>query len=173
MTRTRWTFWLVVLLAWPGMATAQPTAVTPHPEARQRDRARTYLVVRIADALSLNDEDALKVSAVIRASDQHRQQLVQQRQALEGKLRAALAKSPPDTAELSALITAGNDLDQQLAMVPEETFRGLQKILTVEQQAKLILFRREVQGEVRRALQRRASGGRKAEKSRGAAVTDD
>ena len=128
-----------------------------------RDRARTFLVVRIADALKLNDQDALKVSAVIRQSDEHRQQLMQEREALEDRLRTALAKTPPDPADLTQLIGQGNQLDQKLALVPEDTFRELQKILTVEQQAKLLLFRRELQGEVRRAMQRRLGAGRRGQ----------
>ena len=123
-----------------------------------------FLVLRIADALNLSEQDALKVSNVIRQSDEHRRDLVQQRQALEQELREALAKQPPDTATLTKLINQGNDIDQKLALVPEDSFHGLQKILTVEQQAKLMLFRRELQGEIRRAVQGRgrAGAGRRA-----------
>ena len=131
------------------------------PDAPWRDRARAFLVLRIADALKLNEHEALKVSQVIRRSDERRQGLAQERRVLEQKLRETLAKQPPDTVALSKLIAEGNEIDQKLAMVPEESFRELQKILTVEQQAQLMLFRRELQTEIRRALQnRRGAGGR-------------
>jgi Spy/CpxP family protein refolding chaperone len=136
-------------------------AAQPRSDAPWRDRARTFLVLRIADALKLDEQEALKVSAVIRQSDEHRQALAQERRALEQKLREALGKQPPDTAALTKLISEGNDIDQKLAMVPEQSFHELQKTLTVEQQAKLMLFRRELQAEIRRALQgRRAGAGR-------------
>jgi Spy/CpxP family protein refolding chaperone len=140
---------------------AQPTEGT-HPEAPpRRERARTFLVLRIVDALNLNDQDALKVSTIVRQSDERRQQLVKQRQGLEDQLRAALAKKPIDPAELGKLVGEGNDIDQKIALIPEDTFHEMQKILTVEQQAKLILFRRELQGEIRRAIQgRRLGAGR-------------
>lgn len=138
-------------------AHAQPVVGTP--ETPRRERARTFLVLRIVDALNLNDQDALKVSAVVRQSDDHRQQLVKQRQALEDQLRTALAKKPSDPTELGKLISDGNDIDQKIALVPEDTFRELQKVLTVEQQAKLMLFRRELQGEIRKAVQGRHLGG--------------
>ncbi len=131
----------------------------PGPEGPGRDRARMFLVLRIADALKLDEREALKVSGVIRQSDEHRAELLQTRQALEQKLRQALAKQPPDKAELTELINQGNDIDQKLALVPEESFHEMQKILTVEQQAKLLLFRRELQGEIRRAIQGRGRGG--------------
>src|SRR5262249_16832470 len=50
---------LVVLIVGQHMAVAQP------PQGEWRDRARTFLVLRIAEALKLNDQEALKVSAVI------------------------------------------------------------------------------------------------------------
>jgi hypothetical protein len=147
---------LVALAALPAFA-QQPT---PH-SGTHRERARTFLVVRIADALKLNDQDALKVAAVVRASDEHRQDLRRQREALEAKLRTAL-KKPESAADLTQLISEGNDLDQKLALVPEDTFRELQKILTVQQQAKLLLLRRDLQGEVQRAMYRRLGTGRHA-----------
>jgi len=149
---------LVVVLAglalWPLRLAAQPAAGAPW-----RDRARTYLVLRIADALKLNEQEALKVGEIVRQADEHRQALVQERRALEDKLREALAKQPPDTAALTKLVSQGNEIDQKLALVPEQSFRELQKILTVEQQAKLMLFRRELQREIRRTLQNRRAGG--------------
>ena len=156
MKRIQVTIVLLTLAVMPLGASAQGP-----PEGPGRNRARTFLVLRIADALKLNEQGALKVSNVIRQSDEHRRELVQERQALEQKLREALAKQPPDTAELTKLIGQGNDIDQKLALVPEESFHQLQNILTVEQQAKLMLFRRELQGEIRRALQgrRRGRGG--------------
>jgi hypothetical protein len=143
--------WLVLVLL---SATPLPAAAQPA-EGPERDSARTFLVVRIADALQLSDSQALTVSAVIRRSDERRLALIKQREDLERALRSVLAKTPHDPDELSKLIRDGNELDQRLALVPEETFGELQKTLTVEQQAKLLLFRRELQGEVRRAMQRR------------------
>jgi len=151
---------LVVVLAGLALSPLRVVAQPPS-DAPWRDRARAFLVLRIADALKLNEQEALKVSSVIRQSDEHRQALAQERRALEQKLREALDKRPPDTAALTKLVSEGNDIDQKLAMVPEQSFRELQKILTVEQQANLMLFRRELQGEIRRALRnRRAGGGR-------------
>jgi hypothetical protein len=168
MKRIQLTIVLLGLMVVPLCVSAQPPAEGPG-----RDRARTFLVLRIADALKLNEQEALKVSNVIRQSDDHRRELVQRRQTLEQRLREALAKQPLDAPTLTTLITEGNDIDQKLAMVPEESFRELQKILTVEQQAKLMLFRRELQGEIRRALQgHRPAGGRKGRGAAGGPPSD-
>ncbi len=160
MRRIKLAMVLAGLTLVPLRVVAQPASNTPW-----RDRARAFLVLRIADALRLNEQEAIKVSQVIRQSDEHRQALAQERRTLEQKLRETLAKQPPDTAALTKLISEGNEIDQKLAMVPEQSFRELQKILTVEQQANLMLFRRELQGEIRRALQNRR--GVAARKGRG------
>lgn len=158
MTHTSKYAIVLALTLLPLTVQAQPTE-GPHPDIPRRERARTFLVLRIVDALKLNDQEALKVSTAVRQSDERRQQLVKQRKALEDQLRAALAKKPADPDELGKLVGEGNDIDQKVALVPEDTFRELQKVLTVEQQAKLMLFRRELQSEIRRAVQGRRFGG--------------
>ena len=142
--------------------TLLPASIRAQPhESVRRERARTFLVVHIAEALRLNDQEALKVSQVVRESDERREQLTRQRQTLETQLRKALERKAPDT-ELAPLVAAANDLDQKIAMVPEDTFSQLQKTLTVEQQARLVLFRRELQAEVRHAMQRRLGKSHRA-----------
>ena len=64
-----------------------------------------------------------------------------------------------DSTALSRLVADTHDVQSQLASLPEATFDEAQKFLTVEQQAKLLLFRRELQGEVRQAIRRRATSG--------------
>ena len=162
MMRPKALLLLLGLSVLPCIALAQTPG--PRPEAARgegpwRERARMFLVLRIADALKLNDADALKVSNVIRQSDEHRQELVKQRQGVEDKLREALAKQPEDSAELTKLISQCNEIDQKLALVPEDSFHELQKILTVDQQARLMLFRRQLQGEIRGAMAGRRFGG--------------
>jgi Spy/CpxP family protein refolding chaperone len=168
MKRTAAFIVVLALALLSAVAHAQPTE-GPRPDTPpRRERARTFLVLRIVDALNLNDQDALKVSSIVRQSDERRQQLVKQRQGLEDQLRAALAKKPTDSAELSKLVSEGNDIDQKIALIPEDTFHEMQKFLTVEQQARLILFRRELQGEIRRAMQgRRFGGGRRGRQGNG------
>src|SRR5262249_23574904 len=53
------------------------------------------------------------------------------------------------------LVEQTNAVDRDLAAVAEDSFGEAQKILTVEQQAKLLLVRRELQGQVREAMRRR------------------
>jgi Spy/CpxP family protein refolding chaperone len=146
------TFAALAMMTLPSRGIAQP------PEGRLRDRARTFLVLRIADALNLSDEKAIRLSGVVRASEDQRRQLRQQRHEVEAKLRETLDKSPIDEAALGKLIAQANQIDQKLALLPEQGFKEMQKVLTTEEQAKLILLRPQLQSQVRRALQRRFQG---------------
>ena len=142
-----------ILLA-PTSSLAEPTQTPP-----ARDRARTFLVLRLAEELNLPEDKALEVSAVIRKNDQHRGELDGQREQVEKQIRIALDHNPPDDAALSKLVSQANEIDQQLAQIPENGYREIQKLLTVEQQAKLVLFRPQLRRQIRGAMRRRLEGG--------------
>jgi uncharacterized membrane protein len=139
---------LLGLGLWAGTVHAAP----PEPA---RDRARTYLMLRLVDGLNLPDDKALALRTIFRKADERRIELTAKRQALDKKLRAALARPGKDQAELTRLVAETNDVDRELAAVAEDSFAETQKSLTVEQQAKLLLLRRELQGQVREAMRRR------------------
>jgi Spy/CpxP family protein refolding chaperone len=141
---------LVLLLAATLGATTAPPA---------RDRAHTYLMLRVVDALDLTDDKALQMRDILRRADARRLTLTSQRDVLDAKLRTALDAKPVDASALGQLVADTHNVQSQLASLPETTFDEAQKILTIEQQAKLLLFRRELQGEVRQAIRRRASSG--------------
>jgi hypothetical protein len=127
------------------------------PATPARDRAHDYLVRRVADALVLSGDAERRMSEVLRRADERRLELAGRRDALDAKLRAALAASPVDTPALGVLVADAQGVQRELAALPAHTFDEARKILTVEQQAKLLLFRRELQGEVRQAIRKRGT----------------
>ncbi len=141
---------LVCVVVWAAIGAAADTPPG-------RDRARTYLVLRVVDALDLSDEKALQMRDILRRADDRRLDLTTKRDALDAKLRTALAHAPVDAAALGQLVADAHTVQREMAALPEHTFGEAQKILTVEQQAKLLLFRRDLQGEVRQALRHRAT----------------
>jgi Spy/CpxP family protein refolding chaperone len=122
-----------------------------------RDRARTYLMLRVVDALNLSDEKALEMREILRRADDRRLELTRQRDGLDARLRAAVAQNPIDDAAVTHLVAEARAVQRELADLPEHTFSQAQRILTTEQQAKFLLFRRDLQGEVRQALRKRAA----------------
>ena len=110
-------------------------------------RMRTYLVLRIADALDLSDEKALAVNRVFRDADAKREETRKKRQEIEDKIRKSLEQSKPDDAALAKLVDQAAELDKQHGQEMEQTFQALKKVLSVEEQAKLVLLRPELRRE--------------------------
>jgi len=139
--------WLTaIVLALPLVAIADPAK----PDAgmmQDSDGPRLFLVLRMADALDLSDEKALAVSRVLKQADEKRDELRQKRLDLESQIREALKKSKPDEAALVKLIDQSSELHKQQERVAEDSFTALRKILTVEQQARLVLLRSRLRHE--------------------------
>jgi uncharacterized membrane protein len=124
-------------------------AEAPHREA-DRDfgsRGRLLLVLRMADELGLSDEKALAVSRALKEAESKRDEIHTKRRELEKQIRQALAQKKPDDAALGKLIDQAVDLDRQRAKAMEDSFTSLKKILTVQEQAKLVLMRMEMHHE--------------------------
>lgn len=112
-------------------------------------------MMRLVDALDLPDDKALALRTIFRKADERRVELIAKRQTIDKQLRAALSRPEKNHAELEQLVTQATAVDRDLASVAEDSFREAQQGLTVEQQAKLLLLRRELQGQVREAVRRR------------------
>jgi hypothetical protein len=124
---------------------------------------RTFLVLRIAEALDLPEEKALQISKVLRDAEDKRHTLVAQRREIEHSLHAALdGQAKPDATAVGKLVAQANEIDAQIAMIPENSFHQVQGLLTVDQQARLVLLRPELQAQVRRNVERRLQAGRMA-----------
>jgi hypothetical protein len=145
---------MLCALATPARATDEDL------EASGRQRARTFLLVRLAEALQLPDEKALQLSRILRSEDDRRRELRMKRDGVAERLQAVLAQTPVDATALGKLVAETNEIDEQIALIPEHAMREAQKILTPEQQARLALFRPELQKQIRRALQERLRGRR-------------
>ena len=154
--KTACTILLATALLVPTLAAAQ--SETPERD-RDHDRARTFLVLRLAEQLDLSDEKALQISAVMRRSEDRRKDLKSQREQIEKQLTAALEHNPPDEAAMTKLIAQANDVDHQLSQLPETTYLEIQKDLTLPQQAKLVLFRPQLQRQIRGAIRKRLEHG--------------
>jgi hypothetical protein len=123
-------------------------AEAPHRDADRNfgSRGRLLLVLRMADELGLSDEKALAVSRALKEAETKREEIHAKRRELEKQIRQALAQNPDDAA-LGKLIDQAVDLDRQRAKAMENSFTSLKKILTVQEQAKLVLMRMEMHHE--------------------------
>jgi Spy/CpxP family protein refolding chaperone len=120
-------------------------------------RGPMLVVLRIAEKLHLSDEQTIKVASEFRRIAQQRRELVAKRAALATKLEAQLAQEPRDDAGLTALTDQMVALEQQLVLLPEQLWKGVQPVLNPEQRARLILLRGKMKQQLD-GVQRRRGG---------------
>jgi len=128
-------------------AEASTPATEAHPD--ELEHARTFLVLRLTDELDLTDEQVLKINHALRGIVDRQHGLRKRRTDLETKITALLGKTPVDAAALEPLIKDCLAIDHELALLPDETTNELIGLLTVEQRAKFVLIRPQLQREVR------------------------
>jgi len=127
-------------------------------------RAPMLVVLRIAEALQLSDEQTVKLAGEFRRTAQQRRTMLAEKTALEAKLEAQLARKPVDDAALSSLTEQLVAVDRGISQLPNELWTSIQPVLTVEQRARLVLLRgkmkKQVDGErMRRRARNRAPAG--------------
>jgi Spy/CpxP family protein refolding chaperone len=130
---------------------------------RSGSRGPMLLVLRIAEALHLSDEQTIKLAAEFRRVAQQRHELIARRAALATRLEAQLAQRPLDDAALTSLTEQLVALDQQIGRLPEGLWKSIQPVLTPEQSARLVLLRgklkQQVDGERRTRRGKGRNGG--------------
>ena len=111
------------------------------PDKDSGSRGRLLLVLRMADELDLSDEKALAVSRALKEAEGKRDEIRNKRRELDKQLTDALKQKKPDDAALEKLIDQSIELDRARAKVMEDSFLSLKKVLTVQEQAKLVQLR--------------------------------
>jgi hypothetical protein len=124
---------------------------------RHRERARTFLVLRITEELELSDDKALQISRILSQSEENREKLRGERLALGEKLRDALKSS--DDEKIDELVSQLNEIDRKLVLTGSDSMVEVQKILTPAQRGKLALLIPEIQRRIRTGIARRSREG--------------
>jgi pantothenate synthetase len=110
--------------------------------------ARLKYVVEIAEALELNEADALKLSEKLKGLEERRQPV---RQAMHQAMKAVKAAADGDAAALKdvdANVQQVLDGRAQMAVMDKELFTTLSKDLSPQQRAKLAVVLAKIHGDV-------------------------
>src|SRR5262249_42896811 len=126
---------LVGMLVWQDAASGAPDdnpAQTRGAAASPAKPARgpLFVVLRIAEALQLNDEQTVKLAGAFRRIAEQRRTLLAEKAALETKLTAELGKKPPDETTLSSLTDQLVAQEHDIAALPESLWKSIQPVLT-------------------------------------------
>lgn len=171
MTRALRTFMLLtsalVLLAAPGAFAQQgpvggrdgdpggfENAPGPgnEPSAKKQEEIRKKIEVlrvwRLTEALKLDPPTAAKLSSLLGSFDEQRRDIMREQRESMKELRQTLKKSRPDEAKLKAAIDRLEKARRALDEVKDREISGIKNILTVEQQARFLIFQQEFRREM-------------------------
>lgn len=111
------------------------------------DRARTFLVLRIAEELDLSDEKALKISGILEKASEQRRALRAERDAMAPQLESAVGAA--DEAAITDLVTKAREIDRKILLVVADSFAEVDGVLTVVERGKLALLLPQIHEQLR------------------------
>jgi len=150
---------ILVLLFIMGGFTAQGFAQPPDysdrpPTKQQKDRVRkridTLKMCKLTQALDLDETTSAKIFPILNKYDKRKAEI--HRDLREGMRNMRISLKENRTDQLKDILAAVEDNHRALQNINQEEWAELKKVLTVEQQAKLILFRKDFDREVHRLI---------------------
>ena len=153
MTSVRALFLSALLIMFAVTVQAGTAATAGPPSEARREEVRrkveTVRIWRMAEALKLNQDKSAQLSALLSSLDRKRRDSQRRQFATMGEIRKLLKVPAPDEAKLKPLL---DNLEQNRSAMQDlraAEFTGLKDILTVEQQARYLVFQQDFQREMR------------------------
>jgi multidrug efflux pump subunit AcrB len=133
----------MMVLGVAGLALAQyaPT-YTP-----QQEQIHALIMMRLTNALHLNESQAKQLGAIMSKYHAQRMQLRQKLQGLTGQLQASSASG--NEVQIKALVANIDKTKKELDNCDDEMFTEAKKMLTLQQQAQFLLVMDEIHREIR------------------------
>ena len=130
----------------------QPGRGRPMSEKKReeiRKKIEAVRIWRLTEALDLDAGTSAKLSSFLNTFDQQRQIILQEQMENMRTLRLILNSPKPDEAKLKSLLEKNENSHRAMQDVRSKEISGLKNILTIEQQARYLIFQQEFQREMR------------------------
>lgn len=151
---------LVIIMIVTAQASAQPPGMPP--DGRGMERIERFRKMRLIEMLELKEEQSARFIARMNESESAQRDLQKQKDEVLDKIER-LIRNKADAKEYEKLFEEFELVSRKIATQRSEFFSGLTDLLSIEQRAKLLLFERRFQDELRdamREVQKRRRGGR-------------
>ncbi len=132
------------------------------PEERReeiRKKIETVRIYRLTEELKLDQQTAAKLAALLGSVEQKRRELTREQMDTMRELHASVRAGNPDERKLKGLLEKLEKNQKGIAETREKEIKGLKDILTVEQQARYLIFQREFMREMRGMIAGARGGG--------------
>lgn len=143
----------------------------PSEERREevRKKIEAVRIWRLTEELNLDTDTSAKLSSLLSSLEQKRRTIMREQMEAMRDLRSMLKAAKPDEAKIKPLLEKLERNHHEMQGVRDQEAKGLKGILTVEQQARFLVFQQEFQREMRDMI----SGARpKGQGRRGGPMND-
>ena len=123
----------------------------PSEERREevRKKIEAVRIWRLIEELKLDTASSGKLSSLLSSLDIKRRDTMREQMETMRELRSLLKTAKPDAAKLKVLLEKLEKNHYEMQSIKDQEMKGLKDILTIEQQARYLLFQQEFQREMR------------------------
>jgi Spy/CpxP family protein refolding chaperone len=113
-----------------------------------RKKIEAVRIWRLTETLKLDAATSAKLSSLLSSYDQQRKNIMREQMETMKTLRRALKTSKPDEAKLKAALEKLVQNRHAMDELRDREISGMKEILTIEQQARFVLFQQEFRREM-------------------------
>jgi len=123
----------------------------PSEERREevRKKIEAVRIWRLTEELKLDTNSSAKLSSLLSSLDLKRRNTMREQMETMRDLRSLLRTAKPDEAKIKSLLEKLEKNRHEMQGLKDQELKGLKDILTIEQQARFLLFQQEFQREMR------------------------
>ena len=125
-----------------------------------RNKIETVRIWRLTEQLKLDTATSAKLASLLTSFDQQRKGVMQEQAAGMRELRLQLKSQKPDEAKIKSALDRIVKNQSLMQGLREQEWKGLQSILTFEQQARFLLFQQEFRREMQNMIVNARTGNR-------------
>jgi Spy/CpxP family protein refolding chaperone len=133
------------------------------PDAKKREEVRkkieTVRMWRLTEELKLDEKTSAKLASFLSALDEKRRGLMHERMETMGDLRTLLKTEKPDEKKLKTDLDKLEKTRREMVELEGKEISGVRDILSVEQQARYVIFQQEFRRELRGMIAGARGGG--------------
>ena len=145
----------------PGAMGGQGRMGPPSDEERQEimKKVQAVRIWRLTEELKLDEKTSAKLAAVLSAMDQERRELMQKNRESMQELRALLGAAKLEEKRLQAALEGIEKNHDKMVDLRKREMREVRSLLTIEQQARYVVFHQQFRREMRGMMKRARGGG--------------
>lgn len=122
-------------------------------------KVQAVRIWRLTEELKLDEKTSAKLAAVLSSMDQERRELMQKNRKAMQELRTLLGAGKPEDAKLKALLDGIEKNHDKMIDLRKRELREVRGLLTIEQQARYVVFHQQFRREMRGMMNRARGGG--------------